>query len=198
MRPKLAGNWIQSSLKSAIAFLILASASFVGGQTLQTLCSFRGANGANPYAGLTLGNDGSFYGTTAYGGSGSGTVFQVTTNGTLTTLVAFSGGNGANPYAGLTLGSDGNFYGTTETGGSGGYGTVFQVTTNGTLTTLVAFSGGNGRNPYAGLTLGSDGNFYGTTEAGGSSGNGTVFRLVLMPVIKGQPQSQTNNAGATV
>src|ERR1039458_5112779 len=180
MRPKLAGNWIQSSLKSAIAFLILASASFVGGQTLQTLCSFRGANGANPYAGLTLGNDGSFYGTTAYGGSGSGTVFQVTTNGTLTTLVAFSGGNGANPYAGLTLGSDGNFYGTTEAGGSGGYGTVFQVTTNGTWTTLVSFNGsGNGANPYAGLTLGSDGNFYGTTFGlvARDGPFGTVFKV---------------------
>ena len=45
-------------------------------------------------AGLTLGNDGNFYGTTEEGGSGYGTVFQVTTNGTLTTLVSFNGPNG--------------------------------------------------------------------------------------------------------
>jgi hypothetical protein len=61
MRPKRAGNWIKSLFKSATAFLILASASLAGAQTLQTLCSFNSANGAHPQAALTLGNDGSFY-----------------------------------------------------------------------------------------------------------------------------------------
>ena len=100
MRPKRTGNSIKWSLKSAIAFLILASASLVEAQTIQTLCSFNVTNGANPYAALTLGNDGNFYGTTSHGGIairviGMGTVFQVTTNGTLTTLVSFNGTNGA-------------------------------------------------------------------------------------------------------
>ena len=59
---------------------------------LTTLVSFNGANGNNPQGGLVQGNDGSFYGTTEYGGAnGLGTVFQVTTNGTLTTLVSFGG-----------------------------------------------------------------------------------------------------------
>ena len=77
---------------------------------------------------------------------------------------------------------------------------MFQVTTNGSLTTLVSFTGTNGASPYAALTLGNDGNFYGTTAYGGimCSGHGTVFRLLLRPVITVQPQSQTNNAGATV
>ena len=94
MRPNRTGNWIKWSLKSAIAFLILASASQAGAQTLQTLCSFNSTNGAIPYAALTLGNDGNFYGTTS---GDYGTVFRMTTNGTLTTLVSFSKTNGANP-----------------------------------------------------------------------------------------------------
>src|SRR5262249_31188162 len=45
--------------------------------TLTTLVAFNYTNGANPQAELTLGNDGSFYGTTTYGGSsGYGTVFR--------------------------------------------------------------------------------------------------------------------------
>lgn len=134
-------------------------------------------DGANPYGNLTLGNDGSFYGTTYNGGTnGYGTVFRITTNGSLNTLVHFAGTNGAGPVAGLTLGNDGNLYGTTAIGGSS-YGTVFMVTTNGALTTLVIFEGTNGAVPYAGLTQGTDGNFYGTTFQGGCNGDGTIFMV---------------------
>jgi uncharacterized repeat protein (TIGR03803 family) len=45
---------------------------------LTTLVSFNGTNGANPYAGLVQGADGSFYGTTANGGSAdSGTIYRL-------------------------------------------------------------------------------------------------------------------------
>jgi uncharacterized repeat protein (TIGR03803 family) len=172
------------SIRSIITFLILGSTALVGGETLRTVCSFSETNGARPQAGLLLGNDGSFYGATAYGGdSGYGTAFHLTTNGALTTLTSFSLTNGAYPQARLTSGNDGNLYGTTLQGGitnftySKGMGTIFRVTTNGTLTTLAAFSGTNGMEPLAELTLGNDGNFYGTTASGEAAIAGTVFKV---------------------
>jgi uncharacterized repeat protein (TIGR03803 family) len=179
-------NVKRMALNFFAVLLLVSSASLVFAQTIQTVFSFSFTNGANPEAALTLGNDGSFYGTTIGGGitnsastkyaSGAGTVFQVAADGTFTTLDFFSGTNGAFPST-LTLGSDGNFYGTTIVGGEWEKGTVFQVTTNGTLNTLVSFSGTNGAFPYAGLLRGSDGNFYGTTESGGTNNHGTVFQI---------------------
>ena len=155
---------------------------------LTSLYSFTGGNdGLEPFAGLVQGSDGSFYGTTYFGGTngGYGTVFQMDKNGALTSLYSFTGGNdGAYPEAGLVQGSDGNFYGTTSAGGTyvfgyKGYGTVFKISTNGVLTSLYSFTGGNdGGEPLAGLVQGSDGNFYGTTKNGGTNGGyGTVFQM---------------------
>jgi uncharacterized repeat protein (TIGR03803 family) len=152
------------------------------------LVSFTGTNGARPFAGLTSGSDGNFYGTTAYGGPNyrgaiggvllvPGTVFKVDTNGTLTTLVAFNRTNGASPEAQLLLGADGAFYGITISGGGGGAGTIFRMTIDGTLNTLVAFGGTNGAAPYGGLVQTPDGTFYGTTSHGGATDYGTLFSL---------------------
>src|ERR1039457_6467128 len=71
-------------------------------QTFTTLVKFNGTNGADLRAGLVQATDGSFYGTTAYGGAsyggalGYGTVFKITPAGALTTLHSFDSTDGAN------------------------------------------------------------------------------------------------------
>jgi uncharacterized repeat protein (TIGR03803 family) len=158
------------------------------------LYAFNGKNGANPSASLTDVN-GTLYGTTEYGGSGSGcetptpgcgTVFKITTSG-IKTIYSFKGelGNfdGAFPVAGLTN-VNGTLYGTTSRGGRNVDGTVFKMSTSGVETVLYSFKGGHndGARPLAGLTN-VDGTLYGTTWLGGGGkfcngdGCGTVFKI---------------------
>ncbi|HVU07911.1 MAG TPA: choice-of-anchor tandem repeat GloVer-containing protein [Verrucomicrobiae bacterium] len=147
-----------------------------------TLFSFNTTNGANPRAGLTLGTDNNFYGTTYSGGQLMfGTIFKITTAGKFTLLFSFNNTNGANPYGDLSQSLDGNLYGTTQLGGTNHYGTIFLAGLNGSLTSLFAFSGTNGDYPAAGLTQGVDGNLYGTTASGTTSPQGTIFRFTPPP-----------------
>ena len=161
-------------------------------QTLTTLVSFDGTNGANPSAAVVQGTDGNFYGTTIGGGvtnppcyaDGCGTVFKITPTGSLTTLYSFctlpNCADGAMPWAGLVQATDGNFYGTTRYTGANGGGTIFKITPGGTLTTLYSFctlTGCNGYSPSAALVQATDGNFYGTTTSGGTNGWGTIFKI---------------------
>lgn len=80
--------------------------------TLPILLTFSGiGDGAQPNT-LIVGGDGNFYGTTAQGGTGSGTLFRLAPNGTFTTLAplpALAGGS-ATPSS-LLWGADGNLYG---------------------------------------------------------------------------------------
>jgi uncharacterized repeat protein (TIGR03803 family) len=147
---------------------------------LAILHSFsEGSDGGQPVAGLLMGGDGNFYGTTHAGGAyGYGTVFGISTNGVLTTLVSLGYTNGAYPHGGLAQDAEGNFYGTTSQGGDYTNGTVFKMTSTGLLTTLYSFTNGeDGAQPAAGLLYGSDGNFYGTTAYGGVYGDGTLFLI---------------------
>jgi uncharacterized repeat protein (TIGR03803 family) len=175
---------------------------------LTKLVQFNANNGGFPYAGLTLGNDGNFYGTTFWGGnlalnggSGYGTVFKMTPAGLLTTLVQFNQHNGANPGVPLVQGSDGNFYGTTYAGGGNDLGTIFKMTPDGTLTPLISFFASNGGHPTARLIQGSDGNFYGTTYSGGNlalnggSGYGTIFKMTPDGTLTTLVQFNGNNGG---
>ena len=157
-------------------------------------------DGGEPAAGLALGNDGNFYGTTYSGGSnGVGVVFRITAQGTLSTLWQFSGGSdGGQPEAGLVQGIDSNFYGTTHSDGTKTMGTVFKITSTGTLTPLWQFTGGtDGAYPYAGLIQGSDGNFYGTAAYGGSGNNGAVFKITSAGTLTPLHSFSGGSGGAT-
>jgi uncharacterized repeat protein (TIGR03803 family) len=128
-------------------------------------------DGFTPDAGLVLGVDGNFYGTTSQGGANGhyGTIFKITPSGNLTTLYSFCAQSlctdGGYPTGAVTQGPDGNFYGTAFSGGvgdaqycSGGCGTVFRITPQGAYTVLHSFAGYNteGADPSAGLVLGGD------------------------------------------
>ena len=122
--------------------------------------------GARPYGGLTPGQDGNFYGTTAYGGLYSyGNVFRLTTNGVLTSLTNFTT---ARPRGTLFLASDGSLYGGASKDDNSGF--VFRVTTNGALKTLAPLGG-------ARVTAEIGGYFYGAA-AGGIGNNGIIFRMM--------------------
>ena len=142
-------------------------------------------DGAQPYAPLTQGTDGSLYGVNAYGGqSGAGTVFRMTTNGVVTILTSLDyTTRGGYPEGGLVQGRDGNFYGPTLYGGPSGYGTLFRVTSANAFSTLSSFNYDNGAYSSALLVQAADGNLYGTTQYGGTTGDGTVFRTTPAGVI---------------
>src|ERR1017187_8900307 len=104
-------NW--GTRTCAVLVLCATTAIALPAQTLTTLFSFDGTDGAVPQAGLVQATNGHLYGTTESGGtSTNGTVFKITPGGTLTTLYSFCSQtnctDGANPYAGLVQAANGN------------------------------------------------------------------------------------------
>jgi uncharacterized repeat protein (TIGR03803 family) len=160
-----------------------------GAETMLHSFGASATDGINPMAGLILGTDGNFYGTTEDGGAhcsaaatACGTVFKITAAGVETILYSFgaTSTDGNTPQAGLIEGTDGSFYGTTTLGGAHDGGTVFKITPAGVETVLYSFgaTSTDAFEPRAGLILASDGNFYGTTYAGGAhQQSGTVFKI---------------------
>ncbi|HTU21483.1 MAG TPA: choice-of-anchor tandem repeat GloVer-containing protein, partial [Gemmataceae bacterium] len=180
-----------------------------GGYNYSTIYSFDGSDGQAPMGGLIMDSKGNLYGTTQLGGTdSSGTVFQLSPNGTggynLTTLYAFTGGSdGAQPEDTLLMDAKGNLFGTTYQGGISQDGTVFELSPNGSggynFTTLHKFNNasvGDGANPVAGLTLDGNGNLYGTTTAGGD-GYGTIFEITGAAAIAAPTVTTASNATAT-
>jgi uncharacterized repeat protein (TIGR03803 family) len=182
------------------------------------LHSFKGypSDGAAPFASLVAVN-GTLYGTTNYGGSGScsisgfdvgcGTVFKLSTSGKENVVYSFKGGtDGANPQAGL-ISMNGALYGTTLYGGASNSGTVFQVSTSGSERVIHSFgAASDGRWPEASLVA-LNGALYGTTAGGGAgcgTGCGTVFKMntsnheIVLYSFKGPPDGSSPSAGLTI
>jgi uncharacterized repeat protein (TIGR03803 family) len=133
-----------------------------------------------PQAGVIVGGDGNFYGTTGGGGTfNAGTFFRIDATGAITILHSFAGGaDAAIPVSSLLEASDGNFYGVSYSGGDLGGGTVFRTTAAGDVTVLHAFESYGCFNLLlpSSLAEGPDKSIYGTLQGGGNCA-GIVFRV---------------------
>ena len=165
-----------------------------------------GTDGAAPITGVTIGSNGSLYGTTAAGGGGQcpnvwglgcGTIFNLQPPLTIcpsiscpwreTQLYAFQGfanggHDGAAPITDLLFDHSGNIYGTTYDVGAHNFGTAFELTHSGggwTENTIWDFSASGGQaHPEGDLIFDPAGNLYGTTL--GQPANGAVYELMPM------------------
>jgi len=182
MEPKMKSiriGLLATALGCAFALQFPATAT---AQTETVLYSFgSGTDGGRPLARL-INVNGTFYGTTAYGGIyNKGTLFSFNPQTDAETVLwSFgSGTDGQNPYDRL-VDVNGTLYGTTAYGGNNGQGTVFSFNlTTGIETALWSFgSGKDGVQPGAGL-IKVNGVLYGTTYNGGLYGDGTIFSLNL-------------------
>lgn len=152
-----------------------------------------GADGGEPYKGVTLDAHGNLYGTAVTGGGGSceggcGVVYKLTNSGgswTQGVIHTFTGGDdGSGPGSPVAFDKHGNLYGMTPTGGAMGFGVVYEMKpgANGSwnLGVIHAFTGGtDGLGGSAGrLLLDAAGNVYGVSTVGGANGFGNVFEIM--------------------
>jgi uncharacterized repeat protein (TIGR03803 family) len=161
----------------------------ISGGVLTVMHNFTGVapEGKYPVAGLLLGTNGNFYGTTEQGGTGAaGTIFKLTPAAVFVTLHGFSGVDGYLPDAPL-IQVGGYYYGTTTSGGTANAGAVYTMSGAGVVKDKYSFGGTpDGGTPRAPVLYASDGKVYGTTELGGTLFNpgGTVFRMSTAGIEK--------------
>jgi len=165
---------------------------------LTTIHTFTGADGWQPYGGVTADLQGYLYGTTLFGGSrNGGVVFKMDLTGSETVLHSFVHNNrdGYLPQAPPVLDREGNLYGGTTLGPGKecqgqGCGIIYKIARDGTETVLHSFNtgyngfGGPGFGVVGGLVIDGKGNLYGTTVEGGAPlgcnapfGCGSAFEL---------------------
>jgi uncharacterized repeat protein (TIGR03803 family) len=156
-----------------------------------------GADGGEPYGGVTLDAQGNLYGTAVIGGtggscveSGCGVVFKLSKSAgkwSESVIYNFTGGNdGYGPGGGLTLAKDGTLYGMTPTGGAKGLGVIFHLmpgpgSGGWILAVIHTFTGGkDGSTGSAGrLLLDKAGTLWGVATVGGTYNAGTAFKLAV-------------------
>jgi uncharacterized repeat protein (TIGR03803 family) len=190
------------------------------GAGFSTLYQFGGppVDGADP-AGLFQSGS-TLYGVTRFGGSGasfpagdgSGTVFQLGTDGSGYAIQhSFTAAttDGINPIGSLVQ-SGSTLFGVTYQGGNNGYtgpGTIFRIQTDGSgfgvLYNFNSYANG-GNQPSSSLLL-SGSTLYGTTEYGGSSNQGIVFKIntdgtgfTVLHSFTGNPGEGRSPGGALV
>jgi len=197
---QLGGELCVSYARCGTVFELKRSATKRGKWHFTVLHTFTGdPDGMEPFAGVTLDQQGNVYGTTNYGGTyGWGAVYRVappkTKGGAWRETVLYSLDSGmdmgANPSGPVIFDSSGNIYGTAAFGGDlncqGGHGcgTLFELTpptaenAAWTSTTLYNFQGGSdGVLPEGYMVFDRQGNLYSTTYLGGTGQGGTAFRL---------------------
>ncbi len=154
--------------------------------SVTTLHSFTFAldDGAYPIAPLIHAADGSFFGTTNFGGGTGafGTIFKVDTLGAVTTFHSILESEGSYAEGPVLQASDDALYGALATADDAA-GVLYRVDSSGTFTRLHSFAIDNseGSSPGSGLVQASDGLLYGAAPLGGGLTNfGTVFRTDLL------------------
>ena len=188
-------SWSPASTAVTALLTILILTLTAQAQTYSVIHTFiSGGDGANPYAGVTVGPGGVLYGTASEAGThGSGTVFklsQVNSTWVFSPLYEFAGGSdGSYPIGGVVIGPNGALYGTTEGGGPQNFGIVFELRPPLTVckailcywnvTVLHTFTGTpDGFFPeLENLAFDPAGDIYGTTVNGGMYGDGITFEL---------------------
>jgi len=152
-----------------------------GGWTESILHIFVAETGDGLYPGggvVFHGKD--LYGTTTYGGSDYGTVYELTPSGGGAWTEAFvyslqQASGSYYPYAVPIFDKKGNLYGTTN----GFYGSVFELTKKEVESPVYLFELIYGGFPGGVLLFDDSENLYGTTSGGGPQGAGTVFKMTL-------------------
>jgi uncharacterized repeat protein (TIGR03803 family) len=198
------------SVAALVGAAIVANLSLYGHalayteKTLFQFCDKASCRDGDDPGGLVIGQDGNFFGVTAFGGnsdSNDGVVFElVPSTGQYTVIYEFckevNCPDGAHPESvNLVVDTSGNLYGTTSAGGVGSAndgGVVFELVRKGSgwrEKTLYTFCSrkncGDGGVPVYGLTYAGaasgpyDGTsqLFGTTEYGGAEDEGTPFSL---------------------